>query len=167
LTGLVLMVSILDYFEIIWIDVAPSETCIKTLIGIKAIAKVLDVYKNSNGKYPGNEVGLSVLVKASKNNQVYLNKVPSDGWGKHYIYRYPSSLNKQYDYDLYSSGENKIDDSGNNDDIHYWEPFGCPEPTKISKITSRISSILLYIWLPLALFYFFDKLLVKYIKRKT
>jgi len=153
---------------VVWVEVPPiNKACSKTLIDLRSITAGLELYKNDNGKYPENEVGINALIVKVGNNQPYMNKLPSDGWGKPYIYKYPSSLNKEHDFDLYSSGENKVDDGGTNDDVYLWGPYACPEPTEASKTFSNIAYNLLYIWFPLGLLYFFSKLFVIYKKRKT
>jgi type II secretion system protein G len=154
--------------EIIWVDAPPTnEACIKTLMDLRTITAALELYKSDNGKYPNNEVGINALIMKNKNDKYYLYKLITDGWGKPYIYKYPSTLNTEYKFDLYSTGENQVDDRGKDDDIYLSDTFACPEPSRTSKTLSNITYSLLYIWLPLALLYLVSKLFFIYKKRKT
>ncbi len=75
-------------------------------------------YETANGKYPSSAEGLNALLEkpasAPKWNGPYLLKRQLvDPWGRAYQYKYPSDRNEEYD--LYSLGENEIE---NSDDIY-------------------------------------------------
>ncbi len=71
---------------------------------IEALGRALDAYRVDTGRYPTTEQGLSALVTKpndeSKWAGPYLQKsVPSDPWGKPYVYRSPGQGG---DFDLFS-----------------------------------------------------------------
>ena len=73
---------------------------------IDALEKALDQYRLDTGRYPGNELGLTALIQRPPNepkwNGPYLRKaVPTDPWGKPYLYKMPG---ERGDYDLVSYG---------------------------------------------------------------
>ena len=76
-------------------------------IQIESLASALDLYFLDVGRYPSNSEGLDVLVQRSGNaanwNGPYLrgNVVPTDPWGRPYIYRTPGRLAA---YDIVSFG---------------------------------------------------------------
>ena len=72
-----------------------------------ALEKALDAYRLDTGRYPTAEMGLVALVTKPQNepkwNGPYLRKtVPSDPWGKPYIYKIPG---EKGEYDLTSLGK--------------------------------------------------------------
>jgi general secretion pathway protein G len=74
---------------------------------LDALEKSLDQYRLDTGHYPSNELGLNALVQKPPNEPKwsgpYLRKaVPSDPWGKPYIYKIPG---EKGDYDLLSYGK--------------------------------------------------------------
>lgn len=87
---------------------------------IDAFGKALDQYRIDNRHYPTTEQGLDALMKRPANEPnwagPYLKKdVPSDPWGKAYVYRVPGS---DGDYDLVSYGKDgQPGGSGENADI--------------------------------------------------
>jgi general secretion pathway protein G len=49
----------------------------------------------------------------------YLNSIPTDPWGREYIYEYPPQKSK--DYDLYTLGaDGVVGGTGENSDIGNW-----------------------------------------------
>ena len=76
-------------------------------IQIESFASALDLYYLDTGRYPTSSEGLSALVQRTGNiaswNGPYLRGgvVPSDPWGKAYVYRAPG---QQGPYDLLSFG---------------------------------------------------------------
>ncbi|MCB1958206.1 MAG: type II secretion system major pseudopilin GspG [Rhodocyclaceae bacterium] len=74
---------------------------------IEALEKALDMFRIDTGRYPTSDEGLLALTHApadeSRWSGPYLKKsVPSDPWGRPYIYRQPG---EQGDYDLFSLGK--------------------------------------------------------------
>ena len=87
---------------------------------IDALEKALDQYRLDTGGYPATELGLNALVSKPPNepkwNGPYLRKaVPSDPWGKPYVYR---SSGEKGDFDLSSHGKDGVPGgTGDNADI--------------------------------------------------
>ena len=87
---------------------------------IDALEKAIDQYRLDTGHYPSTELGLAALVERPANepkwNGPYLRKgVPSDPWGRPYLYRTPG---QRGDYDLVSYGKDgQPGGSGENADI--------------------------------------------------
>jgi len=80
------------------------------------IDTAMDVFNVDNGRYPTTEEGINALVTNPGNLpnwKGYLKKLPSDPWGRPYVYRCPGSNNK--DYDLFSTGSSGQE--GNTDNI--------------------------------------------------
>lgn len=77
---------------------------------LKTIATALRVYRLDNGDYPTTEQGLAALsakptaapVPAAYPAEPYLSEVPTDPWGKAYVYRSPGAAGA---YDLLSYGK--------------------------------------------------------------
>jgi general secretion pathway protein G len=73
---------------------------------IDAFEKALDLYRLDIGRYPSTEMGLKALVERppseAKWNGPYLRKgVPTDPWGRPFVYRAPGTKG---DFDLLSYG---------------------------------------------------------------
>lgn len=89
---------------------------------IEALAKALDTFRLDTGHYPSTTQGLTALrtkpAGEAKWNGPYLQKdVPTDPWGKPYVYRVPGMKN---DFDLLSFGRDGAPGgSGENADIAY------------------------------------------------
>lgn len=87
---------------------------------IEAIEKALDQYRLDTRRYPSLEQGLEVLVTRPANEPnwsgPYLKKaVPSDPWGRAYVYRVPG---EKKEFDLYSLGrDGKAGGTGEDADI--------------------------------------------------
>ena len=74
---------------------------------VEAFARSLDAYRLDVGYYPTTEEGLNALVTRPTNvakwNGPYLQKaVPSDPWGRPYLYRAPGAAG---DFDIISYGK--------------------------------------------------------------
>jgi general secretion pathway protein G len=74
---------------------------------IDAFSKALDQYRLDTGRYPSTEQGLKALVEKQGDEKrwhgPYLQKsLPSDPWGRPYIYRAPGEKDE---YDLLSYGK--------------------------------------------------------------
>ncbi|MGE5609956.1 MAG: type II secretion system major pseudopilin GspG [Bacillota bacterium] len=94
-------------------------TAAKTDIANLEVA--LDAFEIDNGRYPTSDEKLEALVRAPQNcpnwKGEYIKRgVPSDPWGRPYVYVYPGQHNAN-GYDLYSLG---ADGREGNDDIDNW-----------------------------------------------
>ncbi len=86
------------------------------------IATALKLYELDNGRFPtGEDGGLQALFNKPSNagswNGPYLEKKPTDPWGREYQYKSPGT-HRTYDYDLYSLGR---DGTESEDDIKNWD----------------------------------------------
>ena len=72
------------------------------------LASVIDEYHGENGRYPESLSDLLGL----KDRKIYVRNVPKDPWGSSYVYRRVSD-----EYELYSVGQNGIDESQRGDDV--------------------------------------------------
>ena len=90
---------------------------------VDALGKALDQYRLETGHYPSTEQGLNALVTKPANENKwegpYLTKgVPSDPWGKPYIYKNPG---EHGDYDLLSYGKDgQPGGTGEAEDVVSW-----------------------------------------------
>lgn len=91
---------------------------------VDALEKALDTYRLDVGHYPSTEQGLAALQAAPGNEAKwqgpYLKKaVPSDPWGRPYIYKAPG---EHGEYDLLSFGKDGKQGGTNEDaDITNWQ----------------------------------------------
>tara|TARA_Y100000588_G_C14199268_1_gene901700 strand:+ start:691 stop:1113 length:423 start_codon:yes stop_codon:yes gene_type:complete len=74
----------------------PDEArIIKAKQDILSIENALDLYRLDNGFYPTTDQGLQALVEKPSSNpkpnnwKVYLKKLPTDPWGRDYLYLNP------------------------------------------------------------------------------
>ncbi|MBI4358373.1 MAG: type II secretion system major pseudopilin GspG [Candidatus Omnitrophica bacterium] len=85
------------------------------------IATGLKLYELDNGSYPSTSEGLNALLTRPGNaknwNGPYLEKKPTDPWGRDYQYESPGS-HRPHDYDLFSLGK---DGQMSADDVKNWE----------------------------------------------
>ena len=85
------------------------------------IATALKLYELDNGQFPTSSEGLqALLVKPSSApnwNGPYLEKDPTDPWGRPYVYKSPGQHRPQ-DYDLFSLGK---DVQPGEDDVVNWQ----------------------------------------------
>jgi len=89
---------------------------------VKNIETALDMFETDNGRFPSAEEGLQALItqpgSLSNWHGPYLKGVGAkDPWGNPYVYRYPGTQNAN-GYDLYSTGQDGKDSSGN--EINNW-----------------------------------------------
>ena len=102
---------------------------VKAKVDILAIETALKLYRLDNGNYPTTEQGLAALVEKPSTEPVPLNwkekgylekaKVPSDPWGKEYLYLSPGVHD---DYDLISYGADGVPGGeGKNKDVNSWD----------------------------------------------
>ena len=89
----------------------------------------LKLYKLDNFRYPTTEQGLQALVEKPSIDPVprqwqkggYLEALPVDPWGNHYLYSAPG---EKGDFDLYSYGADGVAGGTDQDkDIYSWERF--------------------------------------------
>jgi len=95
----------------------------KAKVEICNIESALTLFKIDTGRFPTTSEGLEVLVKdpgmKGYNSDGYLDKVPTDPWGRKYIYICPGVHSR--DYDLESYGKDGEDGgTGDNVDIESW-----------------------------------------------
>jgi general secretion pathway protein G len=93
-------------------------------VQIESLATALELYKVDNQRYPTTSEGLKALIQAPAGAGAwagpYLNKkdVPSDPWGRPYVYRSPGEHGA---FDISSLGaDNQPGGSGENEDITSW-----------------------------------------------
>ena len=92
---------------------------------INNLIQALKLYKLDNQRYPSAEQGLEALVKKPSAGNVpsnwrpYLDKLPSDPWGKPYQYIYPGVKGE---IDIFSRGaDGQAGGEGKNADIGSWQ----------------------------------------------
>jgi type II secretion system protein G len=90
-----------------WIMLPSSEQRMRMKGDFATISDGLDKFKADLGAYPNEREGLAALTTQparhpEKWKGPYLTQVPSDPWGRAYIYRVPAIHGKIYD--LYSPG---------------------------------------------------------------
>ena len=78
---------------------------------IDSFTKALDTYRLDTGRFPTTEQGLNALITApagiAKWNGPYLGKaVPTDPWGRTYLYQAPGTNGR--DYDVLSYGKDGV-----------------------------------------------------------
>lgn len=85
------------------------------------IATGLKLYELDNGVFPTTQEGLSALLSkpgsANNWNGPYLERKPTDPWGREYKYISPGK-HRSHDYDLYSLGR---DGEESDDDVTNWD----------------------------------------------
>jgi len=87
---------------------------------INTLRTSLMSYNGTNGFYPTTDQGLKSLVSRPDSEPVpnrwnqLMDAVPTDPWGKEYIYRCPGNKNPN-GYDLFSSGPDRIPDTADDD----------------------------------------------------
>jgi general secretion pathway protein G len=104
-----------------------TESKVKTArIQIQSFASALDLFYLDAGRYPTSAEGLAILVRPTTGitawNGPYLKggTVPSDPWGKPYLYRSPGEHGA---YDVVSLGSDGQDGgTGTAADITSWTP---------------------------------------------
>ena len=89
------------------------------------IENSIETFKNDVGRYPTTEEGLDAVrtspPQASNWDGPYIHKeIPPDPWGHPYVYHSPAKFGTK-PYDLYSLGDNGIDDQGERDDVTTWK----------------------------------------------
>jgi len=93
---------------------ARQKAALQDLSNIKTAMATFEV---ENGRFPSTDEGVAALVTNPGNLTNWsklFDKVPSDPWGRPYIYRSPGANGD--DFDLYCTGTSGQD--GNSDNIH-------------------------------------------------
>lgn len=99
----------------------------KVRADVAQTGKALELYKFNEMTYPSTSQGLDALVMPHSDlkrpfmypEDGYLNSIPTDPWGREYIYEYPPQKSK--DYDLYTLGaDGVVGGTGENSDIGNW-----------------------------------------------
>ena len=95
----------------------------KAAVDIRSIQTALNLFKADTGRFPTTAEGLQALVTNPGIKGFaadgYLERVPTDPWGKKYLYISPGVHHK--DYDLKSCGKDGEDGgSEDNADIESW-----------------------------------------------
>jgi len=91
---------------------------------IKLFEEAISHFRQDTGRFPSKSEGLSALSTQPADTPQwkgpYLPKdVPPDAWGHEYVYLYPPVYGNK-EFDLYSVGENGVDEFGKGDDITNW-----------------------------------------------
>jgi general secretion pathway protein G len=99
----------------------------KAQADFKAIETALKIYRLDNFVYPTTEQGLEALVEASSLDPEprnfkeggYLEELPIDPWGQHYLYLSPG---EHKNVDIYSLGADGLSGGdGQNADVGNWK----------------------------------------------
>lgn len=99
----------------------------KSRADISQIAKALELYKFNELTYPTTDQGIEALITPPSELKRpflypldgYINSVPTDPWGRRYLYLQPGEKSKNYD--LYTLGADGIEGGvGENGDIGNW-----------------------------------------------
>ncbi|HVT82114.1 MAG TPA: type II secretion system protein GspG [Phycisphaerae bacterium] len=88
---------------------------------IVACKVALDNFKTDNGRYPTALEGLDILKQPAPGGRPYLDVIPNDPWGRHYIY-VPPTAGDPDTCDVFSAGPDGK--PGTSDDVN--EHFGRP-----------------------------------------
>jgi general secretion pathway protein G len=96
---------------------------VKAKADIRNIQSALAYFKTDTGRFPTTSQGLEALVTnpgiQGYNSDGYLERVPTDPWGRKYIYISPGVNSK--DYDLESLGKDgEQGGTGDDADIESW-----------------------------------------------
>ena len=105
-----------------------------TMVQIKNLEGVLELYRMDSGRFPTSEQGLAALVtppSSLSNSHSYPlggylkgGRVPKDAWGQDYLYEAPGQHNRHF-YDLWSLGaDGAAGGVGVDGDIGNWTESG-------------------------------------------
>lgn len=114
----------------------------------------LEKFKQDIGRYPTQLEGLQALrykpdVLQKWNGPYVKDTTFIDVWGEPYVYIYPP-IHSGEKFDLYSYGENRIDDNCAFDDITYWKDINC----RIYRCPYKTSTLIICALFLLCLFLF-------------
>ncbi len=83
------------------------------------IAQALKLYRLHSGHYPTTSEGLIALSQSGKNGKRYMDRLPKDAWGNHFVYLSPGVHG---DFDLLSYGaDGHPGGTGFDADIGNWQ----------------------------------------------
>ncbi len=90
---------------------------------MSGIVMSLEAHRLEVGKFPKDLGALTrVPEQVRGRTEPYISKKKIvDPWGNPYIYRYPATLEGSVKFDLYSTGSDGADQSGEGDDVSHWE----------------------------------------------
>ena len=95
----------------------------KAKVDIKNIETALSLFKSDTGRFPTTSENLEAMVKnpgvTGYNPDGYLDEVPTDPWGRKYLYLYPSLHGRNYDLESYGP-DGEDGGSEENADIESW-----------------------------------------------
>ncbi len=103
-----------------------------SMVQLRNIEQALQLYKLDTGDYPSTEQGLQALVRKPTDGNAplnwrasgYLPKVPSDSWGRPFVYLSPGGQygeDQLRDYDIVSYGsDGEPGGEGKNADVQSW-----------------------------------------------
>ncbi len=105
-----------------------------TMVQIKNLEGVLEIYRMDRGRFPTTERGLAALVTPPSSPSESQNyppggylkggRVPKDAWGQDYLYEAPGQHNRHF-YDLWSLGADGAEGgTGVDGDIGNWTESG-------------------------------------------
>ena len=93
----------------------------RTVAEISIFKAALDLFKTDNGRYPMTAEGLEALIHAPagmegtwKRPYIQGERVPLDGWGHDFVYRFPGETNSA-DFEIISAGVDGV--IGTEDDL--------------------------------------------------
>jgi len=91
-------------------DRPDQARAVKVKNDITALEGALKLYRLDNYRYPSTEEGLESLVRAPQSlktwNGPYVERLPTDPWGRDYLYRTPSEHGRKFD--LFTLGADGI-----------------------------------------------------------
>ena len=100
-----------------------------TMASVKNLEQAVKQYAAAHGgEYPsGGQDALEMLVQSTEYRgrtlQPFLEELPTDAWGEKLYYMYESDKFEHIDKPaIWSSGPDRTDDDGENDDINNWTP---------------------------------------------
>ena len=128
LMAVIVILGILSTF--VAINVSPflqRANIEKVRADVAQTGKALELYKFNEMTYPTTSQGLDALVMPHSElkrpfmypKDGYIDSIPTDPWGREYIYESPPQKSK--DYDLYTLGADGVEGgTGENSDIGNW-----------------------------------------------
>ena len=123
--------------------------CYKTKYDLRNIVIALESFNDKNNRYPSLSEGLNILAQPSDGGKPFIKRIKNDSWGTGFYYSIPAKLNYIHEFDLYSFGENTVNDTGSKDDYPAWSDINCYRNKK-----SCLTISVVYIGLPLFLLSF-------------
>lgn len=96
--------------------VSSDNKTFDTRQNLAMVAAGLSLYQQIYGRFPATGQGLASLL-GNNNQDPVMTKLPLDGWSQSLIYHHPAKCQTDKPYDLYSSGENRLDECMRGDDI--------------------------------------------------